>query len=72
MSVRGIIKDGKIQLPPGTQLPEGAEVTLILNNEPGAKPEWVQRMAALAKPRSWPPGYVRNLDAHLAGEARRR
>ena len=72
MSVRGVIKDGKVELPAGVQLPEGAAVTLTVDSElPGARPEWVGRMAALAKPRQWPPGYVRNLDAFLAAEARR-
>ena len=72
MSVRGVIKDGQVELPPGTQLPEGASVTLTLDSEERQpKPEWVERMAALARPRQWPPGYVRNLDAQLAGEAKR-
>lgn len=71
MSVRGVIKDGKVELPPDVQLPEGAAVTLTVDSElPGQRPEWVERMAAMAKPRQWPPGYVRNLDAFLAGDAR--
>lgn len=72
MSVRGVIKNGRVELPPGTELPEGAAVTLTLDAEQAQKPEWVQQMAALAKPRAWPPDYVRNLDAHLAVEAKGR
>ena len=72
MSVRGVIKNGKVELPEDVQLPEGASVTLTVDSElPGQRPEWVVRMAALAKPRPWPPGYVRILDAFLAGDAGR-
>jgi hypothetical protein len=71
MSVRGVIRNGKVELPAGVELPEGATVTLTVESpDGGGLPEWAREMVSLAKPRQWPEGYARNLDANLTTDQR--
>ncbi len=66
MSVTGKVKNGAIVLPPGTKLPEGAEVKVEMID---LLPESDPRIAAilkLAKPRPhWPKDFALN-HAHYA------
>jgi hypothetical protein len=55
MCYLGIVRNGKIELPPGTELPEGATVRVELSDEPdpldrleefavdGLPPDWASR-----------------------------
>jgi hypothetical protein len=72
MSVTGIVKDGVIVLPPGTKLPEGAEVkveTVQLTAEDDSFAATVER---LAKPRPHlPKDYALNHGHYLRGEPKK-
>jgi hypothetical protein len=72
MSVTGTVKNGVVVLPPGTKLPEGAEVrveTLHLTAEEDPLVAVVER---LAKPRPHlPKDYALNHGHYLRGEPRR-
>ena len=67
MSFTGKIKNGVVVLPPGTSLPEGAEVkieTLEPENDP-----LVAAAIKLAKPRPhWPKDFVLNHGHYVSGE----
>ena len=71
MSVTGIIKNGAIVLPPGTKLPEGAEVrveTLLT----AADDPLVATVEKLAKPRPHlPADYALNHGHYVSGEPKR-
>jgi hypothetical protein len=66
VSVTGKVKKGVIVLPPGTKLPEGADVRVeTLDLLPESDPR-IAAILKLAKPRPhWPKGYALN-HAHYA------
>lgn len=70
MSVTGKVKNGVVVLPPGTQLPEGAEVkveTLGTEDDP-----FVAAAVKLAKPRPhWPKDFVLNHGHYVSGEPKK-
>lgn len=71
MSVTGIIKNGVVVLPPGTKLPEGAEVRietlLTAANDP-----LVAAVEKLAKPRPHlPADYALNHGHYVGGEPKK-
>lgn len=70
MSITGKIKNGVIVLPPGTELPEGAEVkieTLEPENDP-----FLAAALTVAKPRPhWPKDFVVNHGHYVSGEPKK-
>jgi hypothetical protein len=69
MSVTGKIVNGSVVLPPGTKLPEGAEVRIetIVTDDP-----FVAAAERLAKPRPHlPKDYALNHGHYLRGEPRK-
>ena len=66
MSVTGKIKNGVVVLPPGTKLPEGAEVKVETLSPAAESDPFLQAVLKLAKPRPhWPKDYALN-HAHYA------
>ena len=66
MSIKGVIKNGQIALPPETTLPEGAEVMIeVVPPEPMAGR--AAELLKLAKVRDWPTDMARNHDHYLHG-----
>ncbi len=66
MSVTGKIKNGVVVLPPGTKLPEGAEVKVETLSPAAESDALLQAVLKLAKPRPhWPKDYALN-HAHYA------
>lgn len=68
MSVTGKVKDGVVVLPPGTKLPEGAEVRVET-----VKPDpLVSAVERLAKPRPHlPKDYALNHGHYIRGEPKK-
>jgi hypothetical protein len=72
MSVTGTVKNGVIVLPPGTKLPEGAEVRVETLQLTGADDPLVAAVERLAKPRPHlPKDYALNHGHYLRGEPKR-
>lgn len=72
MSVTGKVKNGVVVLPPGTKLPEGADVTVEpLDLSPGDDP-YLAAVLKLAKPRPhWPKDYALNHAHYVKGHPRK-
>jgi hypothetical protein len=71
MSVTGKIKNGVVVLPPGTQLPEGAEVKVEVLDAPAEDP-FVDAVQRLAKPRKHlPKDYALNHGHYVRGEPKK-
>jgi hypothetical protein len=72
MSVTGKIKNGVVVLPPGTKLPEGAEVKVeTLDLVPQDDPFLAAALKA-AKPRPhWPKDYALNHGHYVSGEPKK-
>jgi hypothetical protein len=72
MSVTGKVVNGLVVLPPGTKLPEGAEVRIeTLELTPGDDP-FVAAVEKLAKPRPpLPRDYALNHGHYLRGEPKK-
>ena len=72
MSVKGIVKNGVVVLPPGATLPEGAEVKVeSLLPDPADDP-FVAAVEALAKPRPHlPADYALNHGHYIRGEPKK-
>jgi hypothetical protein len=69
MSVTGIVKNGVIILPPGTNLPEGAEVKVETTHLTSEEDALVAAVERLAKPRpQLPNDYALNHGHYLRGE----
>jgi hypothetical protein len=72
MSVIGTIKNGVVVLPPGTSLPEGAEVKVEYVEPSGETDSFLIAVKKLAKPRPhWPEDYVLNHGHYVNGEPRK-
>ena len=72
MSVTGTVKNGVVVLPPGTKLPEGAEVRVETLQLTGVDDPLVAAVERLAKPRPHlPKDYALNHGHYLRGEPRR-
>lgn len=70
MSITGKIKNGVVILPPGTNLPEGAEV-MVETLEAEADPFFTAALKA-AKPRPhWPKDFVLNHGHYVSGEPKK-
>jgi hypothetical protein len=72
MSVTGKIKNGVVVLPPGTKLPEGADVKIeTLELLPEDDP-FVAAVLKVAKPRPhWPKDFVLNHGHYVSGEPKK-
>ena len=71
MSVTGIIKNGAVVLPPGTKLPEGAEVKIETIKLDVANDPFLTAVERLAKPRPHlPKDYALNHGHYLRGESK--
>jgi hypothetical protein len=72
MSVTGTVKNGVVVLPPGTKLPEGAEVRIESLQLTGADDPLVAAVERLAKPRPHlPKDYALNHGHYLRGEPKK-
>ena len=72
MSVTGIIKNGAVVLPPGTKLPEGAEVKIETIKLDVANDPFLAAVERLAKPRPHlPKDYALNHGHYLRGEPKK-
>ncbi|MBI3880805.1 MAG: hypothetical protein HY301_12200 [Verrucomicrobia bacterium] len=72
MSVNGIIKNGVVVLPPGTTLPEGAEVKVETLRLSAAGDPLLAAVVRLAKPRPHlPKDYALNHGHYLRGEPKK-
>jgi hypothetical protein len=72
VSVTGTVKNGVIVLPPGTKLPEGAEVKVeTLNLLPESDPR-IAEILKLAKPRpQWPKDFALNHAHYVKGSPKK-
>lgn len=69
MSVTGKVKNGVVVLPPGTKIPEGAQVTVETNPVSDPLPAAIEK---LAKRRNHlPKDYALNHGHYIAGEPSR-
>jgi hypothetical protein len=72
MSVTGRVVNGVVVLPPGTLLPEGAEVKVETIELSGEDDPLVAAADKVAKPRpDWPDDYVLNHGHYVSGEPRK-
>jgi hypothetical protein len=72
MSVIGTVKNGVIVLPPGTTLPEGAEVKVETIQLTGNEDPFVAAAERVAKPRPhWPKDFVLNHGHYVSGEPKK-
>ena len=72
MSVTGIIKNGVVVLPPGSQLPEGAEVKVETLKLTAEDDPFLAAVKKVAKPRPyWPKDYALNHGHYVRGEPRK-
>ncbi len=72
MSVTGKIVNGSVVLPPGTRLPEGAEVKVETINATSADDPLVAAVERLAKPRPHlPKDYALNHGHYVRGEPKK-
>lgn len=72
MSVTGTVKNGVIVLPPGTQLPEGAEVKIETIQLTTADDPFLAAVERLAKPRPHlPKDYALNHGHYVRGEPKK-
>jgi hypothetical protein len=72
MSVTGTVKNGVIVLPPGTQLPEGAEVKIETIELTTADDPFLAAVERLAKPRPHlPRDYALNHGHYVRGEPKK-
>jgi len=72
MSVTGKVKNGIIVLPPGTQLPEGAQVKIEPIELTAAEDPFLAAVARLAKPRPHlPKDYALNHGHYVRGEPKK-
>ena len=72
MSVTGKIKNGMVVLPPGTKLPEGADVKIETLELSSADDPFVAAVLKVAKPRPhWPKDFVLNHGHYVSGEPKK-
>lgn len=72
MSVTGKIKNGMVVLPPGTKLPEGADVKIETLELLPADDPFVAAVLKVAKPRPhWPKDFVLNHGHYVSGEPKK-
>ena len=72
MSVTGKVKNGVIVLPPGTTLPEGAEVRVVTIKPTIADDPLAAAVERLAKPRPHlPEDYALNHGHYIRGEPKK-
>ena len=72
MSVSGIVKNGVVVLPPGTRLPEGAEVKIETIKHADSDDPFLAAVERLAKPRPHlPRNYALNHGHFLRGEPKK-
>lgn len=72
MSVTGKVKNGVVVLPPGTMLPEGAEVKVETLEAALQDDPFLSVVRKVAKPRPhWPKDYVLNHGHYVSGEPKK-
>jgi hypothetical protein len=70
MSVTGTVKNGVVILPPGTNIPEGSQVSV--ETLPAAEDAFVSAVEKLAKPRPHlPKDYALNHGHYVRGEPKK-
>lgn len=67
MSYKGKVENGKIILHAGATLPEGAEVTVVVDRREDDLPNWSSGLIALIKNRDWPTDMALNHDHYIHG-----
>ena len=73
MTITARVHNGVIELPPGTQLPEGAELRIIVPEAPAADPvpsplAWMTEFAGAIK--TLPPDFAERHDHYIHGRKR--
>jgi hypothetical protein len=72
MSVTGKVKNGVVVLPPGTMLPEGAEVKVETLDLAAEDDPFLAATLKAAKPRPhWPKDYALNHGHYVSGEPKK-
>jgi hypothetical protein len=72
MSVTGTVKNGVVILPPGTHLPEGAQVKVETIQHDTAVDPFVAVAEKVGKPRPhWPRDFVLNHGHYVSGEPKK-
>jgi hypothetical protein len=72
MSVTGKIKNGVVVLPPGTELPEGADVKVETLDLARQDDPFLAAALKAAKPRPhWPKDYALNHGHYVSGEPKK-
>ncbi len=72
MTYTGTIKNGVVILPPGTNLPDGAEVDVTLRQPPTDDSSFAAIAKSLAKPRPHlPADYALNHGHYVRGEPKK-
>ena len=66
MSYKGKVENGQIKLPPGTTLPEGAEVSVNVL-EPAPVADFAAALLKLARVRDWPTDMALNHEHYIHG-----
>jgi hypothetical protein len=72
MTVAGKVKNGVVVLPPGTDLPEGAEVKVETVEVVPQVDSFLANVQKVAKPRPhWPRDYALNNGHYVSGEPKK-
>jgi hypothetical protein len=72
MSVTGKVKNGVVVLPPGSELPEGADVRVETVDLASENDPFLSAVVRVAKPRPhWPKDYAINHGHYVSGEPRK-
>jgi hypothetical protein len=72
MSVTGKVKNGVVVLPPGTKLPEGADVKIETTDPVSQDDPFFAAVLKAAKPRPhWPKDYALNHGHYISGEPKK-
>jgi hypothetical protein len=71
MSVTGKVQNGVVVLPPGLEVPEGAEVEVTFLSPLPNDPPFLRKALELARPQDWPTDFALNHGHYLKGEPAR-
>ena len=72
MSFTGTVKNGVVILPPEAQLPDGAEVEVVLREVPQPEDPFLEAVKKTARPRPhWPQDFALNHGHYVSSEPRK-